>query len=298
MNRRTTAIGLGTAAIAAVGLARVRRMLGDLPAAATGWLGNDLEYARWGDGPKSVLWLPGGPGSEIPHGVMGTLAALQYRPLLRDGYTVWLVSRRRNMPLGHTVRDMADDYARAIEDGLGGRVDVAVGVSYGGMIAQYLAADHPDRVGRAVIALSAAGITDWGRDVDTRWARARVAQRRTEAGRIMAEYIFPEPGQVRQRKIVGAVLGRAFRTDQVPDRDLLIEAEAEMTFDASDVLAGIKVPVLLISAERDLFFTREMIARTAAAIPDCTTIEYPGIGHIRAAMSTRISQDVVEFART
>lgn len=296
MKKRRAVVGVGSAALVAAAVAKARRALGGLPAAETGTLPNSMEYARWGDGTKSVLWIPGGPGSEIPHGIMGALTAMQFRALLQDGYRVWLVSRRRHMPLGHSVKDMADDYAQAIEDSLGGRVDVVVGVSYGGMIAQYLAADHPDLVDRVVIALSAARITDWGRDVDYRWAQAQAAQNRTEAGRTMAEYFFPEPAQQPQRNVLGAVLSRTYRTDQVPDRDLLVEAEAEVVFDARDVLARIAVPVLLISAEQDMFFTPEIIAETAAAIPDCRTVEYPGIGHVRAAMSARIAQDVVDFA--
>lgn len=296
MKKRTAVVGIGSAALAAAAVAKVRRALGDLTAAETGTLPNSMEYARWGDGAKSVLWIPGGPGSEIPHGLMGAFSALQFRALLEDGYTVWWLSRRRHMPLGHSVKDMADDYARAIRDSLGGRVDVVVGISYGGMIAQHLAADHADLLDRVVLALSAARITDWGRDVDYRWAQARVAQNWAGAGRAMAEYFFPEPAQWRQRNVLGAVLSRAFITDQVPGQDLRVEAEAEMTFDARDVLPRIRVPVLLISAERDMFFTPEIIEETAAALKDCRTVRYPGIGHVRGAMSPRIVQDVLEFA--
>ena len=52
-----------------------------------------------------------------------------------------------------TVRDLAADIAKAM-DALGiGKADV-FGVSQGGMIAQYLAIDRPDKVGKLVLAVT------------------------------------------------------------------------------------------------------------------------------------------------
>ena len=72
------------------------------------------------------------------------------------------------MPAGHSVAQMADDVALAIADEVGGRVDLVVGESYGGMIAQYLAARHPDRVVYAAVVAAAAEVSAWGKEVDSR----------------------------------------------------------------------------------------------------------------------------------
>src|SRR5688500_8829457 len=97
-----------------------------------------MEFARWGDGPRTLLFVPGGPGSSIPSGWTGRMSRRWFAPFVEAGYVVWVVTRRRGMPRGHTVADMADDYAQAIRDDLGGRMDLLVGESYGGMIAQHL----------------------------------------------------------------------------------------------------------------------------------------------------------------
>ena len=76
------------------------------------------------------------------------------------------------MPADHDVTDMADDVAQAITDEFGGRVDLVVGESYGGMIAQCLAARHPDRVAYTAIVAAAAEVSAWGKQVDSRWHRA------------------------------------------------------------------------------------------------------------------------------
>jgi pimeloyl-ACP methyl ester carboxylesterase len=267
-----------------------------MPVPESGTFANGMEYARWGTGPKTVLWIPGGPGSDVPHGTFAALSGAQFRPLLEAGYSVWQVTRRRNMPQGHSVQDMADDYARLIADTFGGAVDLVVGVSYGGMIVQYLAADHPERLGKAVIALAASEVTTWGHDVDRRWAQARAEGRSREAGEAMAEYIYPEPRHWRRRKVVGAVLATAFKDEEVPAGDLRVESDAEVLFDATEALPRITVPTLVISAQEDLFFDPEVVARTVEAIPGATAIEYEGMGHIKAAMSSRLVQDVLEFA--
>ena len=295
MKKRTAVVGLGTAALAGLAVSRLRS---SLPLVETGTFPNGMEYARWGTGNRTVLWIPGGPGSDVPRGTFGTLAGAQFRPLLAAGYSVWQVTRRRNMPAGYTVQQMAEDYAGLIVDSFGGRVDVVVGLSYGGMIAQYLAADHPQRVGRVVLAMAAAQVTDWGHDVDRRWAQARAAGRWREAGEAMAEYIYPEPQHWRRRRLLGPILAQAFKDEQVPPGDLKVESDAEVLFDAADALPRIAVPVLVISAQEDLFFPPELVTRTVDAIPGCQAIQYQGMGHIRASMSSRLADDVLEFARS
>jgi glyoxylase-like metal-dependent hydrolase (beta-lactamase superfamily II)/dienelactone hydrolase len=262
----------------------------------TGTSANGMEFATLGSGSKSLLFIGGGPGGQIPTGVLGRLMSAQYTPFVRAGYTVWLVCRRRHMPPGHTVADMADDYAQFIEEQLGGHIDLVVGESYGGMIAQYLAANHPGLVGRVVLALSAATITDWGRDADLRWATARAEGRHDDAGAIFLEYLIPGANRAALRRRFGALAGRMFRDSPVPAGDLLVEARAEVAFDARDVLPRIPAPVLILCGDKDEFFSRKIVEETAALITDCTVVWYEGKGHMGAAMSGLIPKDVLKWA--
>src|SRR5690606_30319157 len=122
---------------------------------------------------------------------------------------------------GHSVSDMADDYARFIEEELDGHADLVVGESYDGIIAQYLAADHPDRVGRVVLALAAATITDAGKDLDVRWAPARAEGRHADAGEFCLEYVFPGEDRAGLRRRLRPLSGRMFAGSSVPSGDLL-----------------------------------------------------------------------------
>ena len=86
----------------------------------SGMFANGMEFLTWGPGPKTLLFIPGGPGSSIPNGMMAKMSRRWFDPFVEAGYAIWFVTRRRNMPIGHTVADMADDYAHVISEDLGG----------------------------------------------------------------------------------------------------------------------------------------------------------------------------------
>ena len=291
-------VAVGAAAVAVVALA----VLGRRPARSrptvprrSGVSSNGMEYLALGDGPRTLLFLPGGPGSEIPTGAMAGLMTRQHAPFVRAGYTVWIVTRRRGMPATHTVSDMADDHAQFVEEMLGGHVDLVVGESYGGMIAQYLAARHPSHVGRVVLALAAATISEEGKDLDVRWATARGEGRYAQAGEVFLEYVVPGPGRAWVRRVLGPVAGQLFARSTVPAQDLLVEARAEAAFDARDVLSHIRAPVLILCGDEDEFFSPAAVQETADLIPDATVRFYEGKNHMRAAMSGRIPADVLAW---
>ena len=83
----------------------------------------------------------------------------------------------------------------------------------------------------------------------------------------------------------------------MPAGDLLVEAEAEIVFDARDALPRISVPVLLVSGEHDLFFTKQIVDETVALIPHCTLIRYPGKRHMRSIMGGQLVEDVLEYVQ-
>jgi pimeloyl-ACP methyl ester carboxylesterase len=253
-----------------------------------------MEAQTWGAGPKTLLFIPGGPGSGLPRGRSGRLSRRWFGPFLEAGYAVHYVTRRRGMPPGHTVADMAADYAQVITADLGGPVDLVVGESYGGMIAQHLAAQHGGSWRHLAVVAAAAEVSAWGKEVDARLAGALTRGDTSEAGRAFAEYALPGPRSRWLRHLVGPLIGRTLLSGQTcPAPDVLVEVEAELSFDSRPVLPAIAAPVLLLCGDRDRFFPPELVEETARLIPDCSLVVYEGQGHMRVASSRRVVRDVL-----
>ena len=112
-----------------------------------------MSYASFGHGPRVLVILPGlSDGLATVRGKALFLAA-PYRKFF-DNWTVYMFSRKDEMPEGYSIREMAQDQAEVLK--LLGLEKVSVmGVSQGGMIAQLLAAEYPELVEKLVIAVSA-----------------------------------------------------------------------------------------------------------------------------------------------
>ena len=261
-----------------------------------GTFADGADYETWGTGPKVLLYLPGGPGSSIPTGVGGWLSRRWFEPFVEAGYTVWVVTRRRGMPMGHGVADMADDVARIVSEQLGGRVDLLVGVSFGGMIAQHLAARHGDLLGHVAVVVAGAEVCDWGKEVDARLAAAVAVGDRVGTGMTFAEYVAPGRRTRWLRRLVGPWIGKGLLAGtHYPPADLVVELEAEIAFDARPALPRIEVPLLLVCGDRDQFFSPDVVEETARLVPGCTLVWHPGKGHVAVASSGRVPRQVLEF---
>lgn len=257
---------------------------------------NGIPYLRFGAGPKTLLFLAGGPGNLVPRG-FGASGFTRGMQTFCEEYTIYLVTRKSGLPEGYTTRDMSDDYAELIRQDFGGHVDLVMGVSYGGLIAQHFAADYPDLFGHLVIAVAAHKISDAAKRIDARYAelisqgkdRAAMAQR--------AEAVFPT-GFL--RPVMSAVLwvfGKPLLglvTDTFR-RDVVVEAGAEMAHESIGSLKRIKVPVLIVGGGDDFAFPLDEMKAMAALIEKSTLKVYSG-GHTAAFLDKRFVEDVREFA--
>lgn len=262
--------------------------------AMSGTLANAMDYVTWGSGPKTLICIQGGPGSAVPKGLALRASQRWFEPFVRAEYTVWTITRRRNMPSKHGVADIADDYAQVITEVFGGRVDLVLGVSYGGMIGQYLAAQHGACLSHLAIVAAAAQVNDWGREVDSRLAAAIGRDDPRGVGAAFAEYVLPSERSRWVRRLVAPWIGRSMLSGKsYPPGDLLVETQAEIAFDSRSVLSRIDVPVVLLCGDRDQFFPAEVVEETVRLIPHCTHVTYPGKGHMRVASSRRVAHDVL-----
>lgn len=289
--RRMAGIFAALTGVVAGGVAALRKARSPRPAARAGTFSNGIEYQALGTGPRTMLFLPGGPGTPSWNKAM----ARSFLPAYVTGdYTVWWLSRRRNMPKGHTIADMADDVAQVIDE-LGGQVDAVVGAAFGGMIALHLAARHPDRVGRVVLLASAAVIPDHVKEIDRRFGEALGKGRYIEAAEAGLVETMPGKRLRGLRRLAASLAGRGLASMDYNLPDVLVETLAELDYDARPVLPQITAPVLIIAGEKDQLIPRKVIEETARSIPDCSVIWQKGHNHQQTIQSRRTRREVLAF---
>jgi pimeloyl-ACP methyl ester carboxylesterase len=251
-----------------------------------GVFGNTMPYVSWGDGAKTVLLVPGGPGNDLPSGAPLRMLKSMMRPLVEDGYTIWTVTRARNMPVGHRIEDMADDYAALIRDEFASSVDIVIGESMGGLIVQYLAANHDGSADTFVVFCAACEVSEWGKSVTRHEAHALATGNRWELGMAMGEYMLPGERYRLLRRLLAPLMARMTKGQEHEHyrHDHAIEADAVIAFDSRGVLPRIAVPVMLVE-------------ETAALIPDCRLVWYRGQGHVRAGTNKRLGLDVLDHVK-
>lgn len=237
---------------------------------------NGLPYKRIGSGPRTLVVFEGLAFENAPRAVMST----GFYRFLSDEYTIYGVLRRPNLPKHCTLASMADDYAEAIADELGGTVDV-IGVSTGGSIAQCFAADHPDLVRRLVIHSSAYRLSGEARRVQLRVGELAERGRWRTAYLQMLDMVLPRAPLVRLALGPLAWLGAAVASLGAPRNpsDLVVTIRAEDQFNFRDRLDEIRPPTLVIAGAQDPFYSRELFQETANGIPNGSLVLYEKMGH-------------------
>jgi pimeloyl-ACP methyl ester carboxylesterase len=261
-----------------------------------GTSGNGIPFVRWGSGKKKCIIFQGGPGNTIPHG-MGLRAMISGFDTLMQDFTLYLVTRKLCMPRGYTTSDMAKDYADMITADLDGYVDLAVGTSFGGMIAQHFGADYPDCYGKLVIALAAHKMSEKGKRIDTEYAELVSRGKMRKAVMIITDALTKNPAKAALLKTAAWLAGGAFmkKTHQCYSLDVLIEADAEVNHDAAAKLPKISKPVLIICGSDDVYFPRQYAVETAGLIPGSTLRLYAKKGHMNTMTDARFGLDIISF---
>ena len=252
----------------------------------------EMDYIRFGGGEKALVMLPGvGDGLKTVKGTALPFALL-YRELSKD-FTVYVFSRRRELPRHFTTREMAEDLNEAMS-ALHLEGAAVVGVSQGGMIAQWLAIDHPDKVGKLVLTVTLSRPNATVEDVIARWTG--MAERGDYRGIMLdtAERSYSEK-RLRQARLEYKLLGSVGKPKSF--ERFLTQAESCVTHDAFDRLRCITCPTLVIGGADDRIVTGSASTEIAAEIPGSTLYLYEGLGHGLYEEAPDFLKRVADFCR-
>jgi pimeloyl-ACP methyl ester carboxylesterase len=261
--------------------------------------GIEIEYDTFGDaGDPPVLLIMGLSAQLIdwPEDFCELLAGRGYRVIRFDNRDAGLSAGMddsglpdmaavfagdvRTVP--YRLADMAAD-AAGLLDALGIEAAHVAGLSMGGMIAQQLTLDFPERVRSLCSIMSTTGRRSVGEATPEGAAvlRRPAAKTRDEAvagavetARVLASPAFPaEEDEVLAR--AAAKVDRAYRPAGTARQYAAILASGDRTAR----LAGVRVPAVVIHGEQDPLIGVSGGRATAAAIPGAELVVVPGMGH-------------------
>ena len=233
-----------------------------------------MDYIRFGNGARKLIMLPGlGDSLRSVKGAALPMAIL-YREFARR-FTVYSFSRIEPMPAGYTTRDMARDLFEAMGKLGIGKADI-FGVSMGGMIAQWLAIDHPEIVDRLILAVTCPEPNPILLESLDEWV---AVARKGDHGAFMASNmrrIYSE-GYCRKNLWMAPILG--LLTKPKSYERFFIQAQACRNHDTLALLNKIQARTLVIGGEQDLSLGGDASRVIAENIPGAELKMYHEWGH-------------------
>jgi pimeloyl-ACP methyl ester carboxylesterase len=252
----------------------------------TGFSSNGIPYARISDsGPALVVFT----GSELEHkppswtAQQGFLVGLKR---LTQNYTIYLMSRKPNMPKGYTAQDMSNDFAEFVRNDIGMPVNI-LGMSSGGSSAMHFAVDHVHLVNKLVLAMTGYRLNENGKRVAAIWRDLALAgdwpalyQR---MGVDVAEGGTPEW----VTRLMMRLFGKMLLGTPKSGSDFAIVLDSDINLDVVDKLPLIDKPTLVIGGENDPFYGADNIRETARLIPNAELCLLKNGGHAVVKTQTK-----------
>ena len=234
----------------------------------------DMYYVAFGNGNKKVVVLPGlSDGLATVKGKALVLAS-PYRRFFSD-YTVYMFSRKNSMPEGYTIREMAEDQVQAMKS-IGIDKAYVMGVSQGGMIAQYIAADHPEAVEKLILVVTAPYANAAAKSAVEAWIDMAKAGDHVALMVDTAEKMYSKPYLEKHGKLFPLMA----KVTKPKDYDRFLKnADAILGFDARDELSKITAPTLIIAGSDDKTVGNEAAYELNKAIAGSELFIYDGLGH-------------------
>ena len=242
----------------------------------------------------------GSPSVSYQFGFIERLLAAGFEVIRFDNRDVGRSTRSIDTDASYDASDMAND-AVAVLDAAGWDSAVVFGQSMGGMIAQQVAIDHPERVTHLISLMSSTGNrTVGGSDESVRDALLSVApddregwlDHRVSTERFWASPDLWDPAWVRSK-------GAEMYQHGVDPLGTQRQFQAVLASSVRDeMLASVTVPTLVMHGSADTLIDPSAGRHTAACVADSRYVEIDGLGHdLPPGMWDRLVDEVSRFVR-
>ena len=236
--------------------------------------GKTMDYVTFGTGNQPLVIIPGlGEGLETVKG-KAQLFSLSYR-LLAKHYKIYVFSPINELRQGYTTRDMAADLAEAMET-LNLDTAYIMGISQGGMIAQWLAVDFPERVQRLILAVTTAKPGQLARERIERWQKLSQSGNFKHLMLDIAQHSYTQKSYQKWRFLYN-IMGRLGRIKD--EKRIVIQSQSCLEHNSLGVLKYIHCPTLILGALEDDVIGVKGSKELEKAISGCQLLILKHSGH-------------------
>ena len=249
-----------------------------------------MDYVTFGKGKKPLVIIPGlGDGVQTVKG-KAQLFSLSYR-LLAKHYKIYVFSRINELRQGYTTRDMATDVAEAMET-LNLYAAYVMGISQGGMIAQWLAVDFPGRVQRLILAVTTAEPSQLARERIEHWQKLSQSGNFKHLMLDIAQHSYTQKSYQKWRFLYN-IMGRLGRIKD--EKRIVIQSQSCLEHNSLEVLKEIHCPTLVLGALEDDVIGVKGSKELAKAISGCQLLILKHSGHALYEENKAFQEAVCEF---
>ena len=196
----------------------------------------------------------------------------------------------------YTSRLFADDTA-GLMDALGISRAYVNGISMGGMIAQELAINYPEKVDKLVLCSTACGGKETvmpSQEVLVSNMRAGSAASPEESARMFVSICLTKEFIDKNPDYVDSLTKRILKAPISPEA-FQRQTNAVMAFSSFDRLSGIKAPTLVLAGKRDILIPPENGSILAKAIPNAKLVLLERSAHALAEDAEEATNAITEF---
>ena len=252
--------------------------------------GTVMDYIKFGSGPRNLIMIPGlGDGLKTVKGLALPMAFM-YREFAKD-FTVWTFSRKQPLETDATTRTMASDLARAMES-LGIGSACILGVSQGGMIAQWLAIDNPEKVEKLALVVTMARQNETVQSVVQSWIEMAEKDDFKSMTIDNFEKSYTDSYLKSYRPFYPLIVPFMKPKDK---QRFLIQARSCLSHNADDSLLNIKCPVIVIGGAQDKIAGAQASYQISEKIKDSKLIIYQQYGHALYEEAKDFNKIIKEF---
>jgi len=196
----------------------------------------------------------------------------------------------------YSIKLFADDTA-ALMDALEIPRAHALGISMGGMIAQELVLNYPEKVEKLVLCSTSCGgarsvLPSW--DVLEMLATDRSALSPEEIARIMIPFLVTEDFIKNNPELAELAIQQMLKAP-ISNGAYMRQLNAIMNFDTHDSLSQIKTPTLILQGKRDILIPPENASILHKGIPNAKLVYLESSAHGLLEETETVLRSVSEF---